>query len=68
VDVWRQHALAVPHWALFDLAYACFNGFRVITLEREKWSKLKAMVLGTWDGLRGRTGPCPEARLRTFRT
>lgn len=68
VAVWRRHALATPHWALFDLAYAFFNGFRVIALESDKWSKVKAMVVGTWDGLCGRTGPCPESRLRMFRT
>ena len=31
------------------------------------WLKLKAMVLGTWDGLRGRSGPMPEHRARALR-
>jgi rhamnosyltransferase len=66
VRVWRRHALAVPHWALFDLTFAGLTGFRVLAFESAKWAKLKAMVLGTWDGLKGRTGPCPESRLRAL--
>jgi rhamnosyltransferase len=66
VRLWARHAWFVPHWALFDLAFACFNGFRVLTLESEKIAKLKAMLLGTWDGLRGRSGPCPEYRRRAW--
>jgi rhamnosyltransferase len=66
VRVWRRHAIAVPHWAVFDFCFAVFNGFRVLAFERNKWAKLKAITLGTWDGLRGRTGPCPVQRSRTF--
>jgi rhamnosyltransferase len=66
VRIWRRHALAVPHWALFDLCFAGFNGFRVVAFEREKGAKLKAMILGTWDGLLGRTGPCPPPRRRAL--
>ncbi len=66
VRVWRRHALAVPHWALFDLAFAGYNAFRVVAFEAAKGAKLKAMVLGTWDGLCGRSGPCPEHRRRSL--
>ena len=66
VAVWRRHARAVPHWALFDLAFAGYNAFRVMAFEAAKWAKLKAMVLGTWDGLCGRSGPCPEHRRRSL--
>jgi GT2 family glycosyltransferase len=62
VRVWRRHALAAPHWALFDLSFAVFNTFRVLACEPERWPKLKAMLLGTWDGLGGRSGPCPAHR------
>jgi rhamnosyltransferase len=64
--VWRRHALAVPHWALFDLCSAGWNTFRVLVLEPQKWSKLKAMFLGTWDGLCGRSGPCPVYRRKAL--
>ena len=66
--MWRRHAQAVPHWALFDLSFACLNGFRVVFFESGKWSKCKAMVFGTWDGLRGLTGVCPDRRLRTLQS
>jgi rhamnosyltransferase len=66
VLVWRRHARAVPHWALFDLSFAAYNTCRVLVFEAGKWTKLKAMLLGTWDGLRGRGGPCPEHRLRAL--
>lgn len=62
VRVWRRHALAAPHWALFDLCFAGFNTFRVLVFEPAKLPKLKAMLLGTWDGLWGRSGPCPARR------
>lgn len=62
VRMWRRHALAVPHWALFDLAFAIYNAFRVVAFETEKLTKFKAMALGTWDGLRDQSGPCPERR------
>jgi rhamnosyltransferase len=68
VMVWRWHALTQPHWAFFDLTFALFNGFRVVVFEPQKWAKLKAMILGTWDGLRGCCGPCPESRMRAFQS
>lgn len=67
VTVWRRHACAQPHWALFDFSFAVYNGFRAVVLEQHRWLKLKAMVLGTWDGLRGRSGPMPGHRARALR-
>lgn len=62
----RRHALAVPHWASFDLCFALYNGLRVLAFEHRKGAKLLAMILGTWDGILGRKGPCPESRSRLF--
>lgn len=66
VLVWRRHARAVPHWALFDLHYALYNAVRVLAFEPDKVRRLRAMLTGTWDGWRGRSGPCPEPRRRSF--
>lgn len=66
VPMWRRHAGATPHWALFDLCFAAYNGFRVLAFESDRWRKLKAMVLGTWDGLCCGKGPCPERRKRAL--
>lgn len=62
VAIWRRHAGTTPHWALFDLCFVVFNSFRVLAFESDRWRKLQAMGLGTWDGLCGRKGPCPERR------
>ncbi len=67
VHLWRRHAFARPDWAAFDLSYLVYNTFRVLLSEESRWRKLKAMALGTWDGLRGRIGPCPPARERSFK-
>jgi rhamnosyltransferase len=59
----RRHGLQFPHWMFFDLAAAGLWLFRVLAFEQAKGSKLKAMLRGTWDGLRGQGGPCPPGRL-----
>jgi rhamnosyltransferase len=66
VRVWRRHACAVPHWAAFDLCFAGYNTLRVLAFEPNKWPKLKAILLGTWDGLRGKSGRCPPWREAQF--
>ena len=68
IRLWRAHAVQEPHWALFDFSYAVYNALRVVVFEEVKWTKLEAMILGTWDGLRGRSGPCPEQRMRALRS
>jgi len=62
IVVWKRHACAQPHWALFDAGFAAYNGFRVLAFEPDRWRKFKAMMLGSWDGLRGRRGPFPAQR------
>jgi GT2 family glycosyltransferase len=59
VATWRRHALAVPHWAVFDFCFMCYNLGRVLLFEQQRWAKVKAMVRGTWHGLCGRSGPMP---------
>lgn len=68
VHLWRRHALAVPHWALFDFCFAGLNWFRVLAFETNKWRKWKAILIGTWAGLLGRSGPCPERLRKKFET
>ncbi len=59
VIVWQRHALAVPHWAVFDGCFAVYNFLRVLAFEDQRWAKVKAIVRGTWHGLLGRAGPMP---------
>lgn len=64
VAMWRRHAWRQVHWAVFDFCAAGLWLARVLTVEKSKAKKVKAMVLGTWDGLRGRRGGCPPARAK----
>ena len=66
VPMWRRHAGTAPHWALYDFCFAVYNGFRVLAFESNRWRKLKAMVLGTWDGLHGRGGAVSKQRYKSF--
>jgi rhamnosyltransferase len=62
----RRHGLRFPHWMFFDLAASGLWLFRVLAFEPAKGTKLKAMTLGTWDGLRGTSGPCVARRIAAF--
>lgn len=62
VHMLRRHARRETHWLCFELAVVILWLFRVVTFEQERWVKLKAMLLGTWDGLLGRSGRCPLRR------
>lgn len=53
----RRHAVRLPHWAAFDLAFMVYNNTRVVLFEKDKLAKLGALLRGTWDGLLGRSGP-----------
>ncbi len=64
VPMIRRHALREVHWFVYDLAVAALLLGRVLAVEDRKGPKLRAMLLGTWDGLRGRLGPCPGNRRR----
>ena len=66
IHMWRRHAWKIVHWATFDASSALLWLIRVLLVEESKRSKVRAMILGAWDGLRGRLGPCPEARLRVL--
>jgi rhamnosyltransferase len=62
IAMWRRHAWRHPHWALFDLATVVLWVVRVGLAEREKVAKFRAMIAGTWSGLRGQSGPMRTAR------
>ncbi|MFT3782916.1 MAG: glycosyltransferase family 2 protein [Nibricoccus sp.] len=59
--MWRRHRLTPFHWWVFDLLTSALWLARVVFAEPSKWAKVRAMVLGTRDGVCGRIGPCPEA-------
>jgi len=63
IHVLRLHGLAVPHWLFFDLLAAVFTIFRVLIAEENRKAKLKAIILGTLDGLANRSGKNPHSEL-----
>jgi rhamnosyltransferase len=60
----RRHAFRQFHWFLFDLANAWLLLVRALAVEDRKADKFRAMLLGTWDGLLGRLGPCRPGRFQ----
>lgn len=54
--VWHRHAKQFPHWAAFDLIYSHYNLLRILAFEDQRGRKLIAVIRGTWDGVRGKTG------------
>lgn len=63
----RRHGFAHPHWMGFEFMASAMWGFRMLAFERDRWLKTKAMLWGTWDGLMGRNGPCPDRRLERLK-
>ncbi len=58
--LWRRYALRFPHWWTFDLCAGLLDLFRILLYEDRKGEKIRALLRGTWDGLRG-TGAVPAA-------
>lgn len=48
------------HWVTFEFTAGVLNTLRVVLAEDMKIAKLRAIVIGTCDGIRGRKGPCPR--------
>lgn len=55
-----RHGWRHPHWLMFECAAVLMWIFRVLVFEHRRGRKIKAMLLGTWAGLRGRFGACPR--------
>jgi rhamnosyltransferase len=52
----RTYALREPRWALSRLRAMVLELFTVPLLESDRWAKLRAMSLGLWHGILGRSG------------
>lgn len=57
--VLRAHGRRFPSWVSFEIASASKLAVKVVCFERERLAKLRMMLRGSWDGLRGRSGPFP---------
>lgn len=57
----RRHAIDAPFWMFYEWLGAAKLVLKVLLFEPGRLIKLRAMLRGTWDGLRGRNGPPPES-------
>lgn len=52
----RRHLREYPHWGAYELLSTLHVTLCILLVERQGLAKLKACLLGTWDGLWGRAG------------
>jgi rhamnosyltransferase len=57
VQMLKSYATRFPHWLSYELTASLFITLRMLLTEKHRLTKLRAVVRGTWDGLRGRMGP-----------
>jgi rhamnosyltransferase len=59
--LFRRHRLYPPAWVAYELAYASKLVIDALLFEQHTCSRLMAIVRGTWEGVRGRSGPVRPA-------
>jgi len=64
ISMIRRYATREWHWLWFEMGAAGLWLFRVLLFEAGKLAKLRGMLWGTWDGLRGVQGKCLAAHQR----
>ena len=58
----RQYGIRFPHWLLYELIINSYGFLRMLCLEDHKLGKILAVLLGSLDGLAGRSGEIPDYR------
>lgn len=53
----RTYGLKLPHWLVYEIVATIFITFRMLVTEGQRLSKIRAILHGTYDGLRGNLGP-----------
>jgi len=61
VGVIRSYGWACPHWLVYQMLALLEIIIGVLVFEDRKGAKLKACLVGLWDGLLGRGGPAQRA-------
>jgi rhamnosyltransferase len=57
VIVAREHRQVAPHWAGPHVRAHLKWALKAVLFEQSRMAKLRAILRGSWDGLRGRLGP-----------
>jgi rhamnosyltransferase len=60
IPMLRQYATRSLHWLLYEIIASLYTIMRMLLFETQKVVKLRALFLGTLDGIRGRLGKAPE--------
>ncbi|MFV2045536.1 MAG: glycosyltransferase family 2 protein [Anaerolineales bacterium] len=63
IPMLRMYAFRFPHWLTYELVAALFTIFRMLLAEDQRAAKVRAIVQGTVDGIRGRMGKPPTAQI-----
>ena len=61
VLVIRSYGGTFPHWLIYQLSALLEIVLGILILEDRKSLKLRACIIGLWDGIRGRTGATRRA-------
>ena len=62
VPMLLQYGVRFPHWFFYELVVNTYGLVRLVLFEDHKVAKVRAIILGTWDGLANRLGPISLAR------
>jgi rhamnosyltransferase len=58
----RRYGFQFPAWIFRDMLSALLEPMKILILEKNSWNKIRMVLWGTWDGLRGQFGPAPTGR------
>lgn len=64
VRITQRYFWSHPGWVIRENLSGVLEILKILVMETGKFSKIKMVIRGTADGLRGRFGPAPEALTR----
>ena len=59
IPMLRMYSLRFPHWLFYEIVASTYGMLRMLLFEDRRLEKVRAILRGTLDGLRGRMGPGP---------
>lgn len=59
IQLLKTYAVRFPHWLAYELVASIFITLRMLLTEKERIAKMRMLLRGTRDSLRGRMGPPP---------
>ena len=64
IPMLRRYALRFPHWTSYELFASFYIFLKMLLFETQKMAKLRALLYGTVDGIRGQMGKVTDVRLK----